>query len=169
MEADIWAVDIPGQRTVIFGHDISSIDDMLSCPNHNFVVHLSPVHQLKYIELYATISAGQAHRAVHVNPSEWIAEWNFNLKFFDELANMIDAPEPFHFYIFIKVSFDSEHTASTDQREIVQNNMYLGVQTQMPCIQSRGILRILFLKGGQLYNSENRYTLINEHVQQYAG
>ena len=92
--------------------------------------------------------------------------WNPRLKFIDELANMIDTSENFHFYVFIELVWAREIDANT--YEGVQNRIVSDIKIHMPCMNAKSILHVQFLEISVPWDpwDESRWDRIHQHIQE---
>ena len=151
-----------GERTVIFvSHLVQERDRVL-------LIHLSSFNQLQRIELYALMESMEIYDFSISNTPQILKMGNSGLKFIDELANMIDPSENFHFYIFIETDSDWAKEIDANTYEGVQNRIVSDIKIHMPCMNAKSILHVQFLEISVPWDpwDESRWDRIHQHIQE---
>ena len=113
-------------------------------PKHYLIIHLSSFNQVQHIELNAFIDNSSKSKLSISNRPQMLKTWNSSLKFIDELVNMIDLSENFHFYVIIELAGAKQIDADTYKE--MQDKIANSIRTHMPWMNAKNVLHIQFLE-----------------------
>ena len=135
-------------------------------PGHSLIIHLSSFNQVQHIELYAFINNSSKSKLSISNTPQMLETWNSSLKFIDELANMIDLSEIFHFYVIIELVWAKQSDVDTYKK--MQDTTDSSIRTHMPWMDAKNVLHIQFLESSLPWSewARKRRSCILQHVQE---
>ena len=133
-------------------------------PRHSLIIHLSSFNQVQHIELYAFID-NSSRSWLCILTSQTLGTWNSSLKFIDELANMIDLSENFHFYVIVEVVWVEQDDADTYKE--MQDTIANSIRIHMPHMNAKNVLHIQFLESSLPLDKwwSGRHDCILQHIQ----